>query len=98
MRSLLQVQLKNLVPEVYSVYYRSGGGLMCLCVCLCVCVQKNVCGARRLKKKINNYSEIRTDRRVRIRTDRRGCTDPYEFRRNYSDVSLTLIRNTEPDF
>ena len=55
-RSLLQVRLKNLVPEVYSVYYRSGGGLMCLCVCVCVIVKikktsVGVCGARRLENK-----------------------------------------------
>ena len=52
---------------------------VCLSVCLSVCVQKNVCGARRLKKKINNYSEIRTDRRGRTERIVRTRTNSEEI-------------------
>ena len=58
-RSLLQVQLKNLVPEVYSVYYRSGGGLMCMSVRPSVCVSKNQRGTKNRKKKSVEHGDLK---------------------------------------
>ena len=76
----------SLVPEVNSVYYWSGGGLMCVSVCVCVCV----CVSKNQKKKMSvehGDSKKKLLRDPRIRTDLRGCTDPYEIRNSYCTMT-----------
>ena len=36
--NVLTREQRDLIPEVNSVYYWSGGGLMCVCVSVCVSV------------------------------------------------------------
>ena len=57
---------------------------LCVCVCVCVCVSKKKNADENVEQKMSvehgDLKKLKIIPDSRIRTDLRGCTDPYELR------------------